>query len=103
MSAAWITIVVLIITTIAFRAVGPAAVGGRDLPRAVMRVIALLAPALLAALIVTETFNGDGRSLVLDARAAGLAVAGAILIATDSLVGAVLSAAVATALVRLIA
>ena len=102
MNAAWTTIVVLIITTIAFRAAGPVAVGGRDLPPAVLRVISLLAPALLAALVVVETFGGEGRSLTLDARAAGLAVAGAILVATESLVGAMLSAAAATALVRLI-
>ena len=102
MNAVWTTIVVLIITTIAFRAAGPVAVGGRNLPPAVVRVISLLAPALLAALVVVETFGGEGRSLTLDARAAGLAVAGAILVATDSLVGAMLSAAGATALVRLI-
>jgi hypothetical protein len=36
--------------------------------------MALLGPALLAALIVTNTF-ADGRALVLDARAAGLAAA----------------------------
>jgi branched-subunit amino acid transport protein len=102
MSAVWTTIVVLIITTVAFRAAGPVAVGGRDLPPAVVRVISLLAPALLAALVVVETFGGEGKSLTLDARAAGLAVAGAILVATDSLVGAMLSAAAATALVRLI-
>jgi branched-subunit amino acid transport protein len=102
MSAAWVTIVVLIVTTVAFRAAGPAAVGGRDLPTAVLRVIALLAPALLAALIMTETFSVNGRSLVLDARAAGLAVAAAVLLTTESLVGAVLGAAGATALVRLI-
>jgi branched-subunit amino acid transport protein len=102
MSDAWITIIVLIVTTIGFRAIGPAAVGGRELPQAVMRVIAMLAPALLAALIVSETFSGHGRSLTLDARAAGLAVAGAILVATESLTGAVLGAAGATALVRLI-
>jgi branched-subunit amino acid transport protein len=103
MSAPWVTIIVMVVTTIAFRAAGPAAVGGRDLPAPVLRVIALLAPALLAALIVTETFSGGDRSLVVDARAAGLAVAGAILVTTESLIGAVLGATGATALLRLIA
>ena len=102
MSAAWTTIVVLIVTTIAFRAAGPVAIGGRELPVRVLRVIGMLAPALLAALVVVETF-GDGRSLTLDARAAGIAVAGGILVVSESLVGAMLGAAVATALVRLIA
>lgn len=102
MNAAWTTIVVLAIVTVLIKAAGPAAVGGRVLPRPVMRVIGLLAPALLAALIMVETFGGDGRSLTLDARAAGLAVAAAVLAATESLIGAVISAAGVTALVRLI-
>jgi hypothetical protein len=52
---------------------------------------------------MVETFGGGGRSLVLDARAAGLAVAAAILVTTESLIGAVIGAAGATALLRLIA
>jgi hypothetical protein len=42
-------------------------------------VIALLAPALLAALVVTETFGEEGSSLVVDERALGVAGAGAFL------------------------
>src|ERR671928_80553 len=41
-------------------------------------VVGLLAPALLAALVVTQTF-GSGRHVVLDARIAGVAVAAAAL------------------------
>jgi branched-subunit amino acid transport protein len=101
-SDAWTTIVVLTIATIAIKAAGPALVGGRELPPPVLRVIALFAPALLAALIVVETFGGEGRSLTVDARAAGLAVAGAVLVTTESLIGAVLGATATTALLRLI-
>jgi branched-subunit amino acid transport protein len=101
-SEAWITIVVLAVATALIKGAGPAAVGGRELPRPAMRVIALLAPALLAALIMVETFGGEGRSLTLDARAAGLVVAAAVLATTESLIGAVISAAGATALLRLI-
>jgi branched-subunit amino acid transport protein len=102
-SAAWTTIIALTVATVAIKGAGPALVGGRTLPAPVMRVIALFAPALLAALIVVETFGGLGRSLTLDARAAGLAVAGVILVTTESLIGAVIGAAAATALLRLIA
>lgn len=102
MSAAWATIVALTLGTIAIKGAGPAAIGGRALPPRVTRLIGLLAPALLAALIVTETFGGAGRSLTIDARAAGLAVAATVLATTESLVGAVVGSAVATALVRLI-
>jgi branched-subunit amino acid transport protein len=103
MNAAWTTIVVLTVATVAIKGTGPAAVGGRDLPVPVMRVIALLAPALLAALIVVETFSGGDKSLTVDARAAGLAVAALILTTTESLVGAVVGAAATTALLRLVA
>ena len=100
MTDVWVVIVVLAVATAAIKASGPAAVGGRDLPAPVMRVVAFFAPALLAALIVSETFGGHGRSLTLDARAAGLAVAAVILVTTESLIGAVVGAAGATALLR---
>ena len=103
MNAAWTTIVALTFVTVAIKAAGPALVGGRALPVPVMRVIGLLAPALLAALIMVETFGGRGRTLVIDARAVGLAVAATILVTTESLIGAVIGSAAATALVRLIA
>jgi branched-subunit amino acid transport protein len=103
MSAAWTTIVALTVGTAAIKAAGPALVGGRDLPPRIARVIALFAPALLAALIVVETFGTvGGRGLTIDARAAGLAVAAAVLVTTESLVGAIVGAAAATALVRLL-
>jgi branched-subunit amino acid transport protein len=101
-NAAWTTIVVLTVVTIAIKGTGPAAVGGRDLPPRVLRVIALFAPALLSALIMVETFGGKGRALTVDARAAGLAVATVILVTTESLIGAVVGSAAATALLRLL-
>ena len=54
------------------KAAGPVALGGRDLPRWAERLIVLLPAALLSALVVVQTF-ADGKALVLDARAAGLA------------------------------
>ena len=42
-------------------------------------MIALLAPALLAALVITETFGTDDSELVLDERALGVAAAGGAL------------------------
>jgi branched-subunit amino acid transport protein len=102
-SAAWATVVALTLGTIAIKGAGPAIVGGRELPPRATRVIALLAPALLAALIVVETFSGGGRSLTVDARVAGLAVAGVVLATTESMIGAVIGAAATTALLRLIA
>jgi branched-subunit amino acid transport protein len=95
----WITIGGLCVVTAAIKAFGPLVFGGRQLPVVVGRVIPLLAPALLAALVITETF-GDGKSLVIDARAGGLVAAGVALAARAPLAVVVLSAAAATALLR---
>ena len=83
MSDAWIVVIALIVTTAIIRASGPVALGGRELPTRVLNVVALLAPALLAGLVMTETFGHDGE-LVLDERAAGVAAAGGTLLFRDS-------------------
>jgi branched chain amino acid efflux pump len=95
-SAVWITIGCLAVATAAIKAGGPLALGGRSLPGPVIRVISLLAPALLAALVVTQTF-GDGRSLVLDARAAGVAAAAITIALRAPLVVTIVLAAAVTA------
>jgi branched-subunit amino acid transport protein len=100
MSAAWATVAGLAIATAAIKAFGPVVFGGRELPALLARVIPLLAPALLAALVITETFGGPGRSLALDARAGGLVVAGIALWRRAPLYVVVLAAAAATALLR---
>ena len=64
MSAVWITVLSLALATAALKLVGPLLLGGRALSPAAMSVIELLASALLAALIVVETF-GNGRSLTI--------------------------------------
>ena len=64
-------------------------------------VVALLAPVLLAALVVTQTVGGDNE-LVLDARLAGVGV-GAVAVALRApLPVVVVAAAAATALTRLV-
>jgi hypothetical protein len=71
---AWVLIAVVGACTIALKGLGPVVIGGRTMPRPLLGVVALLAPTLLAALIVTQAF-ADGRHLVVDARAAGVAAA----------------------------
>ena len=71
---AWVLVAVVGSCTVLLKGFGPLAIGGRTLPRPLLGVVALLAPTLLAALIVTQAF-ADGRHLVVDARAAGLGVA----------------------------
>jgi hypothetical protein len=70
----WELVAVVGACTIVLKGLGPLVIGGRALPRPLLGVVALLAPTLLAALIVTQAF-ADGRHLVLDARAAGLGAA----------------------------
>ncbi|MEA2333447.1 MAG: hypothetical protein QOH58_3585 [Thermoleophilaceae bacterium] len=99
MSDVWITIAGLLVTTVAVKAAGPVIVGGRELPKAAYAVISLLAPALLTALILTDTFTRD-QDLTVDARAAGLACAGIAVALRAPLLVVVLVAAVGTAVVR---
>jgi branched-subunit amino acid transport protein len=95
----WITIAGLTLATMALKAAGPVILCGRELPERALAVIALLAPALLAALIVTGTFT-DEQELTLDARAAGLGCAAVAALLRAPLLVTVLVAAVATAAVR---
>jgi branched-subunit amino acid transport protein len=96
----WITIVGLALCTAAIKAFGPVVFGGRELPRVLARVIPMLAPALLTALVVTETVSGPGRSVVIDARSGGLIVAAIAIAVKAPLIVVVVSAAAATALLR---
>lgn len=75
----WLLIGALVLMTAAMKAIGPALVGGRDLPAWSAGVIALLAPALLTALVVTAVF-AEGRNLTVGADTAGVAVATVLLV-----------------------
>ena len=102
MSAVWLTIVALALGTAALKLVGPLLLGGRSLPAQAIGVVELLASALLAALVVVETF-GHGRSLTVDARALGVGFAAVALLLRAPVTVAVLGAAVVAALARAIA
>ena len=58
MSDAWIAVVAVGTATVALKSVGPV-LGGRPLPDHLTGVVALLAPALLATLVVTQVAGGD--------------------------------------------
>ena len=55
------------VITAAIKAAGPVALGGRDLPVAFRSVIALFAPALFAALIVTQALADPSNTVVVKA------------------------------------
>jgi branched-subunit amino acid transport protein len=98
-SEPWAVVVLVGAGTIAFKAVGPVVLGGRSLPPRLAGPIELLAPAVLAALVVTQLVGGD-RAIVLDERLVGIAAAGVALALRAPLLAVVVAAAVATALVR---
>ena len=100
MTAAWITIGVLCAGTVAIKSVGPVALGGNPPSERVSSVIRLIAPALLAALIVYEALSADGHGLQVDARLVGVAVAALGLLARLPLLVVVALAALGTALAR---
>ncbi len=101
MSAPWAAVIAVGAGTVVLKAVGPVGVSGRRLPARVNDLLTMVAPAILAALVVSEAF-ASGRSLVLDARVAGLA-AGVIAVLLRAPIWVVVIAdAAATALVRLL-
>jgi uncharacterized membrane protein len=71
----WVTIAAVALANFVIKASGPVVLGQRELPRVLLDAIAMLAPAILASLIVVGTFS-DETSLRLDAQAAGVAVSG---------------------------
>ena len=100
MSGIWGIVIAVGLGTMAIKAAGPVLLGGRPLPRRVKSVVALLAPALLAALVATATL-GEGQSLVVDARIVGVGAAAVALALRAPMLAVVLIAATAAALARL--
>ena len=91
----WVVIAIVGAGTILFKAAGPVLLGSRDLPTRLAAVVEVLAPAMLAALVVTQTVGGD-RELVLDERLLGVA-AGAIAVWLRAPLVVVMVVAAATA------
>ena len=102
MSPVWIAVAGVGAATVVLKAVGPVLLGQRQLPSWLAGPVALLAPAVLAAFVVTEAVGGHG-SIVADARLVGVG-AGAIAIALRApILVVVIVAATAAAVARLVA
>jgi branched-subunit amino acid transport protein len=95
----WLMILGLAVATAVVKAAGPVVFGGREPHPAFLRVVAMMAPALLAALVVTSLFS-DGRKLGVGADSVGVLVAGVLLWRGRSLVLAVIVAVAVTAGLR---
>lgn len=101
MSESWIIVLAVGAGTVAIKAAGPVLLGGRPLPARAHSVVALLAPALLAALVATAAL-GSGQRLVLDARVIGLGAAVLALALRAPILLVVIVAAAAAAVARLL-
>lgn len=95
----WLLIGALVLMTAATKAVGPALVGGRGLPVWFSRVVALMAPALLAALVATSVL-ADGPRLAVGAHTAGVSVAVVLLLLRVPLVVVTVVAVLVTVALR---
>lgn len=95
----WLLIGALTGMAVLVKAAGPALTGGRALPPWASRVIAVMAPALLTALVVTSVLS-DGRRLAAGADTVGVAAAALLLLLRAPLLVACLVAVVVTAGLR---
>ncbi len=100
MSGVWGVVAVVGIATIAFKAAGPVAIGRRELPPRIQSLVELLAPVMLIALVVTQTFGGD-QEIEVDARVVGVGAAVVAIVLRAHIIVAMAIAALVTALVRL--
>jgi len=96
----WIVIAIVGAVTMIFKASGPVLLGRRELPPRVASVVEVLAPAMLAALVVTQTVGGD-RAIVLDERLAGVVAGGVAVWLRAPLVIVMIVAGAIAALFRL--
>ena len=99
---AWALIGACAVVTAAIKAAGPVALGGRELPPWFGAIVALMAPALFAALVVTQAL-ADGRHLAVGADTAGVALAGVVAWRGGSVIAVVAIAAATTAALRAVA
>jgi branched-subunit amino acid transport protein len=101
-SDVWIVVIVVGAATLLLKAAGPVFVGRRQLPRRAQAVVELIAPVLLTALVVTQTFGGD-EELEVDARVPGVAAAAVAILKGAPMIAAMAIAGSVTALLRLVA
>lgn len=95
----WTLIVLLAVGAYAFKFTGLVIIGSRTLPPVFERCLALIPAAVISALIVKDTLT-SGQDLVVDARAAGIAVAILAAWRRAPLIVVIVVGAAVTALVR---
>ena len=101
MSHVWLVVALVAAATALLKATGPVFLGRRELPAPVASVVTLLAPALLAALVVTQTLGG-GAGIAVDERVYGLGAAALAIALRAPIIAVVALAAAVTAAARLL-
>ena len=95
----WTLILLLALGAYAFKVLGLVIIGDRPLPAVLERCLNLIPAALIAALIVKDTFS-VGQHLQIDARAAGIGAAVAAAWSRAPLIMVIVIGAGVTAAVR---
>lgn len=95
----WAFVFVLAGSAYFFKVLGLVIIGDRELPPVLTRCLALIPAALIAAIVVHDTFS-DGKELVLDARALGVGAAAVAAWRRAPLIAVILIGAAVTALAR---
>ncbi len=95
----WTLVLALAAGAYGFKVLGLVVLGGRTMPAPLERCLALIPAAVISALVVKDTFS-TGQDLVLDARAAGVAVAAVAAWRRAPLIVVIVLGATVTALVR---
>jgi len=97
----WLSVLVVSIATWVMKASGPLALGDRQLPATAVKVTTLLAPVLLAGLIVVDLGSAKWRALDWQ-QVVGVGAAGLARTLNAPMVLAVVCGIVTTALLRLL-
>ncbi|PSM45199.1 branched-chain amino acid ABC transporter [Streptomyces dioscori] len=97
----WWAIICVALISFAFKAVGPAVLADRQLPAAARGVIALLAPVLLAGLLVVD-MGGPRWTALNGPLLIGLATVAAVRLSRAPMLLAILAGTTVTALIRLV-
>jgi|SRR5215207_491622 len=96
----WLSVLAVTVASWLMKASAPLVIGGRKLPPTAIRMTALMAPVLLAGLIVTE-LGGKGWSELDWTQLVGVGTAGGLFLAKVPMLLAVGGGIAITALIRL--
>ena len=102
MSDTWIVVVAVGLATVCCKAAGPVLLAGRTLPPRALAVVELVAPVMLAALVVVQAVGGDREFDFDGPRLAGVAAAVVALLRGASLLVVMVAAAAVAAALRLV-